>query len=73
LRPKASNKERKINCGRLVLAENISRGLEELGESQEVKDEDGDARVLEPFEADVAIDLTLYKAVVTEEDLRASE
>ena len=49
LRPKASNKERKINCGRLVLAENLSRGLEELSASQEVKDEDGDARVLEPF------------------------
>ena len=29
--------------------------------------------MLEPFHADVAIDLTLYKAVVTEDDLRASE
>lgn len=55
------------------MAENLSRGLEELSSTQEVRDEEGDTRVLEPFEADVAIDLTLYKAVVTEEDLRASE
>ena len=73
LSSKGSNKERKISCGRLVLAENLLRGLEELGASQEVRDEDGDTRVLDPLNADVAIDLTLYKAKVTEEDLRASE
>ena len=73
LSSKGSNKERKINCGRLVLAENLSRGLDEVGASQEVRDEDGYTRVLDPFHAEIAIDLTLYKAVVTEEDLRASE
>jgi hypothetical protein len=50
----------------MVLAENLSRGLEELNASKEVRDEDGDIRVMDPFQADVAIDLTLYKAGVTE-------
>jgi hypothetical protein len=62
LRSKGSNKERKISCGRLVLADNLLKGLEELGASQEVRDEDGDTRVLDPFHAEIAIDLTLYKA-----------